>query len=326
MGRWSKTFAVIIVLVLALLGALQTGIWVQAVSTGGYETTKVTAVDANGSRLATVSARIADTDSKQIVGLSRTGALAPDEGMVFVFDEEARHGFVMRGMEFPLDIVFADADGTVTEIRHASTPGDLALAAQLEEHTGRGKYVLEVNRGWANRTGVDEGDRLRIPGETNATDGGTESSAPCASAGATATATSTATVTAQRPTVTAVDANGTELGSVRVSLADESSERYTGLSNATSLGPNEGMLFLYEEEGRHTYVMRRMDFPLDIVFVDANGTVTTIHHAPVPPRGTEEGELTEYPGTGQYVLEVNRGWTNRTGLDVGDRICSPVIG
>jgi len=27
--------------------------------------------------------------------------------------------------------------------------------------------------------------------------------------------------------------------------------------------------------------MRSMDFPIDIVFVGANGTITEIHHAPV---------------------------------------------
>jgi len=55
------------------------------------------------------------------------------------------------------------------------------------------------------------------------------------------------------------------------------------------------MLFVYPQEGSHTYVMRSMDFPIDIVFVGANGTITEIHHAPVE----EDNEnLTGYTGPG----------------------------
>ena len=306
MSRWSKGFALTVVALCAVVVVLWTGAWVQAVPTGDYETTTVTAVDDNGTRLATVEARVADTRSKRIVGLSRTDRLAPDEGMVFVFDETANHSFVMRGMSFPLDIVFVDTNGTVTAIHHAGVPDSGPLGARLEEYRGRGKYVLEVNRGWANRTGLDVGDRIRVPNE---------------SAGGVAP-----TPTPDRPTVTAVDDNGSRLATVAVTIADDGSERYTGLSNTSSLAPNEGMLFVYEAEGDHTFVMRRMDFPLDIVFIDANGTVTRIHHAPVPPEGTSGDELQPYPGRGKYVLEVNRGWTNRTGLDVGDSVRVDVRG
>ncbi len=124
----------------------------------------------------------------------------------------------------------------------------------------------------------------------------------------------------ERTTVVAYDDNGTELATVHVRVADTYAKRYTGLSDTETLARNEGMLFVHDREARHTYVMRDMAFPLDIVFVDANGTVTTIHHAELPPPGTSDGELAPYPGRGKYVLEVRYGWTNRTGVDVGDRI------
>jgi len=125
-----------------------------------------------------------------------------------------------------------------------------------------------------------------------------------------------------RAAVTVVDANGTTLGTVDVRIADTGPKRYTGLSNTTSLDADEGMLFVHPEEGEHAYVMRNMSFPLDIIFVASNGTITTIHHAAV--ESPDVGEtLTRYRGRGQYVLEVNRGWTNRTGVDVGDRVRLP---
>ncbi|WP_434531271.1 DUF192 domain-containing protein [Haloarcula sp. NS06] len=116
---------------------------------------------------------------------------------------------------------------------------------------------------------------------------------------------------------------GEPLGTVEVRIAQTFNQRYVGLSETESLGPDEGMLFVHDEAGQHTYVMRNMSFPLDIIFIDANGTITTIHHAPLPPAGTSENDLTGYEGRGKYVLEVNRGWTNRTGVEVGDRVDLP---
>jgi hypothetical protein len=95
-------------------------------------------------------------------------------------------------------------------------------------------------------------------------------------------------------TVTVLDGNGTELGTVRVAVADTPEKRYTGLSKTESLG-------------------------IDIVYVGSNGTINSIHHAPEPPEG-EDGEDYRYPGEGQYVLEVNYEWTTRHGIEPGDRV------
>jgi hypothetical protein len=107
---------------------------------------------------------------------------------------------------------------------------------------------------------------------------------------------------------------------VTVRVADTRSKRYTGLSDTDSLGANEGMLFVHDEEGEYAYVMREMAFPLDIVFVDSEGTITAIHHAQLPPEGTSGGDLTRYRGRGQYVLEVPYNYTVERGIEVGDRL------
>ncbi|MFB6178408.1 MAG: DUF192 domain-containing protein [Halorientalis sp.] len=126
----------------------------------------------------------------------------------------------------------------------------------------------------------------------------------------------------QTATVTLQDQNGTTLSTVAVRIADTRRKRYVGLSDTESLGENEGMLFVHPSESHHAYVMRDMAFPLDIVFVDANGTITRIHHAELESNASNSA-LTNYEGTGKYVLEVNHGFTNRTGVDVGDRVVIP---
>jgi len=120
-------------------------------------------------------------------------------------------------------------------------------------------------------------------------------------------------------TVTVVDEDGTELATVDVEVADTPQERITGLSDHESLANGTGMLFVHGGEADRTYVMRRMDFPLDIVFVGADGEITAISHARAPREG-EDGERLRHSGRAKYVLEVPRGYTNATGIAVGDRI------
>jgi len=113
--------------------------------------------------------------------------------------------------------------------------------------------------------------------------------------------------------------NGTELGRVTAAVADTSTLRYTGLSDTESLPEDRGMLFVYEAEANRTFVMREMSFAIDIVFVDADGRITAIHHAPAPGPN-EDGEEQRYEGSGKYVLEVNYDWTTERGVEVGDRV------
>ena len=106
---------------------------------------------------------------------------------------------------------------------------------------------------------------------------------------------------------------------MNAAVADSFSKRYVGLSETDRLPDGKGMLFIHDDGGERTYVMRNMSFGLDIVFVDADGTITAIHKAP-EPGPDEDGVDQEYAGEGRYVLEVSRGWTDERGVEVGDRI------
>lgn len=124
----------------------------------------------------------------------------------------------------------------------------------------------------------------------------------------------------ERVTVAVVaDGSNRTLGIVRAAVADTRGKRYTGLSETDHLPEDRGMWFVYDEPSNHTYVMRGMDYGLDILFVGADGRITSIHHAPEPPEDAD-GEDYRYPGYGQYVLEVNHEWTTRHNVSVGDRV------
>ncbi|QCC50834.1 DUF192 domain-containing protein [Halapricum salinum] len=120
-------------------------------------------------------------------------------------------------------------------------------------------------------------------------------------------------------TVRAVSAAGESLGSVTAAIADTRSLRGTGLSDTERLPPDRGMLFVYGTVSDHVYVMRRMDFGIDIVYADSDRRITAIYHAPEPGPG-EDGNDQRYPGRGQYVLEVPYEWTTEHGVSEGDSL------
>ncbi|ADB62500.1 protein of unknown function DUF192 [Haloterrigena turkmenica DSM 5511] len=117
--------------------------------------------------------------------------------------------------------------------------------------------------------------------------------------------------------VRAVTADGDELGTVTAAIADTSDLRYLGLSDTEELPPDRGMLFVYESVEERTFVMREMDFGIDIVYADADGSITDIHHAPAPGPN-EDGNDQRYPGRGRYVLEANYEWTTEHDVSEGD--------
>jgi hypothetical protein len=135
----------------------------------------------------------------------------------------------------------------------------------------------------------------------------------------TATATDSTAIHAEYDTteVRVLTPGGTLLGSVTAAIADTRELQYLGLSDTSSLPEDRGMLFVFDEPARRTFVMREMDFGIDIVYADSAGEITRIHHARAPGPD-EDGNDQRYPGRGQYVLEVNYDWTTERGVTTGD--------
>ncbi len=124
--------------------------------------------------------------------------------------------------------------------------------------------------------------------------------------------------TEEDATVTVVG-DGETKATVDVEVADTAEERYTGLSDHDSLADGDGMLFVHSSEDERTYVMREMEFDIDMVFIGADGEITSIQHARAPEPG-EDGNDLQYSGQAQWVLEVPRGYANQTEMAVGDTV------
>ncbi len=107
----------------------------------------------------TVTAEVADTDAERRQGLSGRTGLAPGAGLLFVFEKEGDWGFWMKDMKFPIDILWADAEGTIVTITPNLSP---QTYPQTYYPTKPAKYVLEVPAGWSGEHGVVEGARMVV--------------------------------------------------------------------------------------------------------------------------------------------------------------------
>jgi len=112
----------------------------------------------------------------------------------------------------------------------------------------------------------------------------------------------------------------TDDGSVRLTVesADTPAEREQGLMERTSLGTDEGMVFLFEGPTDGRFWMKDTVIPLSIAFWDETGRIVGIRDMdpcaadPCPTYGVAE----PYVG----ALEVDQGFFTEHGVVIGDRI------
>ena len=118
-----------------------------------------------------------------------------------------------------------------------------------------------------------------------------------------------------------IDLRG-DFGSVAftVSVADDPAERARGLMFVERMGTFEGMLFVYERPQMVAFWMENTLIPLDMIFMDATGTVRKVHENAVPM------DRTPIPGGSDdilMVLEVNGGVASRLGIGPGAQMRHP---
>ncbi len=111
-------------------------------------------------------------------------------------------------------------------------------------------------------------------------------------------------------------ADGTKLATIAIEIADNQQQRETGLMGRPTLGENNGMLFIFEQEQPLAFWMMNTMISLDMAFVNAQKEIVTIH-TNTTPFSTES-----YPAAkeGMYVVEVNAGFCERHGISEGDKI------
>lgn len=102
---------------------------------------------------------IADTTYLRSQGLSGREFLPEDAGMLFIFGSSTVQTFWMKGMKFPLDIIWI-RDNRIAGIEKnvPPEPGTPTFGLKLYNSPGPVDKVLEVNAGVANKYGFEVGD------------------------------------------------------------------------------------------------------------------------------------------------------------------------
>ena len=103
--------------------------------------------------------------------------------------------------------------------------------------------------------------------------------------------------------------------SIRAEVANTEEGRRTGLMFRNSLAENQGMLFIYAQEGRYAMWMKNTNVPLSVAFIDKNGAILNIED--MEPQ-TEDSHAAR--GLAKFSLEMNQGWFKKRGIKKGDHV------
>jgi len=107
---------------------------------------------------------VASTVSQKSTGLMNRNSLCQNCGMIFVSSTPSPQIFWMKNTLIPLDMIFLDSQGKVINIETATPePNVPDLSLKLYRSTAPSQYVIELNKGDAEKLKLVNGDVISIP-------------------------------------------------------------------------------------------------------------------------------------------------------------------
>jgi hypothetical protein len=90
-----------------------------------------------------IEAEVAATQATRMTGLMNRRTMAPQRGMLFVFDEARQHCMWMKNTFIPLSVAFLDEGGRIINVE------DMRPHSEDNHCAARpARYALEMNLGW----------------------------------------------------------------------------------------------------------------------------------------------------------------------------------
>ncbi len=99
---------------------------------------------------------IADDDESRATGLMFRDKMDQNQGMLFVFPNEEVQSFWMKNTILPLDIVFVNSKMEIVKIQKNAVP----YSEKSLQSFKLARYVVEVNAGYCDKLGINEGDKI----------------------------------------------------------------------------------------------------------------------------------------------------------------------
>jgi len=102
-----------------------------------------------------IEAEVVNTQQTRMTGLMQRRTMAPQRGMLFVFDEVRTHCMWMKNTYIPLSVAFLDDGGRIINV------ADMQPHAE-DNHcaTRPARYALEMNLGWFRSRNLGPGTVL----------------------------------------------------------------------------------------------------------------------------------------------------------------------
>jgi len=111
-------------------------------------------------------------------------------------------------------------------------------------------------------------------------------------------------------------ADGNEITTVQIAVADDEASRSAGLMDVRNLPEQHGMLFIFDDEQPRSFWMANTPLSLDIIFVNSEMEIIRIHRSTQPY--SEKNFASDFPA--KYVVEVNAGFTTKNDITEGAKI------
>ncbi len=102
-----------------------------------------------------------------------------------------------------------------------------------------------------------------------------------------------------------------------IEIADSPQERQIGLMYREQMDEDEGMLFIFEEEGSYNFWMKNTLISLDIIWMNKDFEVVYIEHNAQPCLETYCDNFGSEDSS-KYVLEIDGGLAERLNIQIGD--------
>jgi len=114
--------------------------------------------------------------------------------------------------------------------------------------------------------------------------------------------------------LTLTKSDGNSIVSIDIEIAGDDAKREVGLMGRSLMEQRQGMLFIFDEEFFASFWMRNTILSLDMIFINKQGKIVTIH------KNTKPFSDDSYSATAMtlFVLEVNAGFTDKYGIKEGD--------
>lgn len=103
---------------------------------------------------------IADTEEARQQGLSGQDSLPMKEGKLFLFDNPDRYAFWMKGMKFPIDIIFIHDNKIASIVENA--PPATSDNSPIYQPPSEVDTALEINGGLSKKYNLKPGDSVAV--------------------------------------------------------------------------------------------------------------------------------------------------------------------